>query len=222
MKRIISILVLGWAMAGHAALIINQTVNEALPDGNGDNVALDVNLSGFSGAIASLKVNLDINGTFNGDLYAMLSHGGQTVILLNRPGVSTTDTVGYGDPGLNVTFVDGAPNIHTYESVTGALTVPLTGTWGVDGRAVSPYLVNGTEPVTTGLSSFSGLSANGDWILVVADVSGGDLNTLVSWSVDASLVPESNWFGFGGATVGLLVAGISLRTLRRKAVHGRP
>ena len=55
--------------------------------------------------------------------------------------------------------------------------------------------MTGAEQPTALLSSFDGQQINGPWTLFVADVSGGDLNTLVSWGiqVDVATAPESGW-----------------------------
>jgi subtilisin-like proprotein convertase family protein len=205
-KTIVLFLILGYAAASHAALIVNQTLNEAIPDGDIAGLATQVTVSGQSGAIGDITVGLNISGAYNGDLYAYVEHDNQIAILLNRVGTTTTDNLGYGDPGLNVTFQDGAPNIHTYQQDPGYTGGTLTGVWGPDGRAVNPLLVNGTEPVTETLSSFVGDDANGTWTLFVADVSGGDLNNLVSWNVDVSVAPENGWYGIGAALFALSLA----------------
>jgi hypothetical protein len=42
----------------------------------------------------------------------------------------------------------------------------------------------------TTLAALNGVNANGTWTLFLADLSGGDTATLVSWGVDISVVPE--------------------------------
>jgi subtilisin-like proprotein convertase family protein len=172
-----------------------------IPDGGLAGVASQANVSGIGNGIGDLLLTLDISGTYNGDLYAYLSHNGNSVVLLNRVGNSPTDSLGYDDHGIRVTFQDGAPNIHNYRDTLGnpaGTLAPLTGTWGPDGRRLSPFNVNGTETPTTALSSFLGSDLNGDWTLFVADVDGGDLNTLNSWSLEFVAVPESQWWGAAG------------------------
>ena len=63
-------------------------------------------------------MSLDIAGTgdgaFNGDYYAELVNGaGGFAVLLNRAGVSSANSFGYGDNGFNVTLNDtAAQDIH--------------------------------------------------------------------------------------------------------------
>jgi subtilisin-like proprotein convertase family protein len=190
---------LGCAAATQAAETYHQeiTVNRAIPDGDGSGLASVLNVSLAESWIeaGSLTASLNISGTGNGDLYAYLTHGSSFAVLLNRTGVSASDRVGYGGSGLGVTFSDSAANgnIHFYQTVTvppaGTL---LSGAWMPDGRYVSPYAVIGTEPATATLSSFNNSDPNGEWVLYVADVNGGDLHQFNSWSLDFETlaVPE--------------------------------
>ena len=218
MKHILSLAaVLGWAMAANAAIQIDVPVNQLIPDGDLAGLASQANINGQSGTVSDVTVGLTVNGTYNGDLYAYLVHGSGFAVLLNRVGTSTTDSLGYGDPGLNVVFQDGAPNIHTYQQTLGnpgILPGPLTGVWGPDGRAVSPLVVNGTEPVTATLSSFEGGDPNGAWTLFIADASGGDLNQLVTWDMTIDTVPEPEIYGAVSGLLCLGLAGISRRARR--------
>ena len=170
----------------------SQTVNQLIPDGSPTGLSSSIILSGYDTTVANITVNLDITGTWNGDLYAYLQSGSGFAVLLNRVGSTPTDIYGYGDSGMNVTFSDSAANgnIHYYQLVAVPPTGDqLTGTWSPDGRNVSPYSVTGTETPTASLSSFNGLNIDGKWTLFVADVSGGNLNTLTSWQVDITPAP---------------------------------
>lgn len=197
MKSPIALLafLLGLATA-RANLQTNLVLNEAIPDGDKAGMASTITLSGELGAISSLQVNLNISGTYNGDLYAYLVHDTGFSVLLNRVGVAPGNSLGFNDPGLNVTFSDTAANgdIHlSRPEGSAALSSPLTGLWAPDGRNVSPLTITGTEAPSAMLSSFSGLDPNGTWTLFVADVSGGDLNQLNSWGLsfaDPVVVPE--------------------------------
>jgi subtilisin-like proprotein convertase family protein len=197
------------------------TVNELIPDGNAVGLASSCTISGEQGLISNLEVSLNISGTYNGDLYAYLTHGDGFAVLLNRVGVSATDSLGYRDSGLNVVFDDSAPNIHDYRlTLSGnacqALSGPLTGTWGADGRAVSPFAVTGSEAPTALLSSFDGVDPNGEWTLYVVDAAGGDLNTLVSWGVSYTLAPVPEP---GSLALGMLGAGVLMAVRRRRVVR---
>lgn len=164
----------------------------AVPDGNPSGLGNLQPVTSQITEIESLTVTLDIGGTWNGDLYAYLTHESGFAVLLNRSGRTAADSFGYGDAGYQVTLDDSAvDNVHTYRNVAvPAPGSPLTGTWQPDGRNVDPDTVLDTTPSTAMLSSFNGIDANGDWTLFVADLSGGDVHTLNSWGMTVIGIPE--------------------------------
>ena len=106
------------------------TTNRVVPDGNASGLHDVRSVSSSIGSITSVKVNLKVNGEFNGDLYGYVRHSSGFSVLLNRPGRTAANPAGYDDSGLNVTFASGAANgdIHTYRSVsTPAAGSALTG-----------------------------------------------------------------------------------------------
>jgi subtilisin-like proprotein convertase family protein len=211
----LSFLVLGGA--AQASIEVSQSVNQLIPDGSPTGFASAITITGQNASVADITVNLDINGSWNGDLYAYLVHDHGFAVLLNRVGSTSSDIYGYGDSGMNVSFNDSAANgnIHYYQQLTvPAVSAPLTGTWAPDGRNVSPYSVTGAEAPTATLSSFDSTSADGTWTLFVADVSGGDLNYLSNWGLDISTssVPEPDLYG---AVAGMALVGVSALRLRR-------
>jgi hypothetical protein len=143
-------------------------------------------------SILDVNVTLQLNGGWNGDLYAYLVHPGGFAVLLNRPGVTGSDAFGYGDSVLNVTFADSAANgdIHRYQTVPGYQTSIANGSaWAPDGRLAGPTSVVETDPRTAFLSSFNGSDPNGGWTLFVADLSNGGVSTLTGWGLQIDAVP---------------------------------
>ena len=138
--------------------------------------------------IQNLTVNLNLAGGFNGDLYGYLVHttpgGTGFSVLLNRVGRTTlagAGSAGFSDAGFNVTLSDAAAtDIH----VTGTGASPVLGTFQPDGRNIDPTLAVTATARTTLLSSFNGLSAKGTWTLFLADLSGGAVSNLASWSIN--------------------------------------
>jgi hypothetical protein len=146
------------------------------------------------GSIGSVTVRLDVSSGYNGDFYAYLSHGGVMVPLLNRVGIGTGNACGYSDGGLNVSFSDSAANnIHFYQNVSG-YSISGGALWQPDGRTLNPVTSSPSSfdaPGSVTLASFQGLNPNGNWTLVVADLSGGGpVATLLSWGLTISPVPE--------------------------------
>ena len=195
----------------------NFTVNKTIPDGDPSGLA-DTETLDLSGQqlfnITDLQVTLNITGGFNGDYYAYLVHDGSFVVLLNRVGKTAANPVGYADSGMNITLSIGAPDIHTYQTVSNPGGGALTGTWGVDGRNVDPATVVDTDPQTTSLESFVGDDPSGQWTLFLADLDYGEQGQLASWGLVVTAVPEPGSLGL--LAVGLSVmAGVRLWARRR-------
>ena len=194
------------AMAQSSETNFTFSVNQPIPDGNPNGMALATNLAGMSGTINNVTASLNISGGYNGDLYAYLvGPNGGFAVLLNRVGVSnSTSAFGYSDSGMNVTFSDSAANdIHYYQNVGG---YSLTGTtWQPDGINIDPQSdpnAFSSAPQTAMLSSFDNDNPNGQWTLFLADLSSGGQATIVSWSLDiVTTVPEPSvcaLIGLGG------------------------
>lgn len=178
----------GWYQGGLAV---------EMPDGGGTGVSVQHEFSGLTGQIQSVAVRLDVAGSWTGDLYAYLNFGGEHAILLNRPGMTTANTLGYGDAGLQVRLRDDAPNgdIHCYrltlfgdpgQGVSG----PLTGDWAPDGRITDPAEVTFTDDRSALLSAFVGSIPNGTWTLFLADMASGSVHQLNGWGLEFELIPE--------------------------------
>jgi len=151
---------------------------------------------------------------YNGDLYAYLTGPGGFAVLLNRVGVSSTNSSGWSDAGFNVTFISSGTDIHAYGagiySTNGAGQV--IGNWGADGRVISPLSSGSTFDGATRvalLDSFYGTEPNGVWGLFVGDYANGDITTLISYSVSLATVPEPG-------TLALLALGGAALLARRK------
>jgi subtilisin-like proprotein convertase family protein len=156
--------------------------------------------------ITDISVTLDIDGTWNGDLYVYLQHDSGIAILMNRVGRSSLNLFGTSDAGFVVTLND----LGAFSDIHGATAGggPVTGFFASDGRETDPDSVLDTDPRTALLTNFIGGDANGGWTLFVADMSGGNGHTLNSWSIEVTGVPEP------GTSLLLLLSGSLL--LRRK------
>lgn len=192
---VVAAAVVSWAGAVWGQGVTNNfsfTVNQGVPDGDWNGLALSSDLEGMGGVIGNVTVTLDLAGGYNGDLYAYLVHGDGYAVLLNRVGLSTSNSVGYADAGMTVTFSDtAAGDIHFYGGNGG---LALTGVYQPDGRVVTPVVTPAGSydgaARSAMLSSFQGLSADGTWTLYVADLSGGGQSTLESWDLQIVEVPE--------------------------------
>jgi subtilisin-like proprotein convertase family protein len=183
-------------------------LNKVIPDGQATGVS-DTEMLTFTNQnfsdITDLKVMVTISGGFNGDYYAYLVHDSGFAVLLNRTGMSSTNSLGYSDTGFDVTFADSGQDIHFYQNFPYNLNGngQLTGTWAPDGRNVDPSQVSENDSPSALLGSFNGTDPNGGWTLFLADLSPGEEGTLVSWGLDISAVPEpsTGWLAALGALV---------------------
>jgi hypothetical protein len=165
------------AMAGLALTGASARANIIIPDGNPIGITETTTESGLSTYASTVTLTIDITGGNNGDLYGYLSYDGHIVTLLNRPGVSGSNPLGFTGSGFSVTLSDGNfGNINTTAEASGS---PVTGTF----NAADGSLAFG--------SAFDGLNPNGTWTLFLADESaGGGQSQLVSWSLSINAVPE--------------------------------
>ena len=173
-------------------------INTAIPDGNASGLWNQQTLSGMVGYVSDVQVTLNISGGYNGDLYAYLTHGSQTVVLLNRVGATAGNDFGYDNTGFLITLSATGNDVHSYQSSSPSYNGggQLTGIWAPDGRAIDP-LSTGAEFDAAArqnsgspLGLFNGANPNGDWTLFIADMSGGGVSTWGNWSLGITAVPE--------------------------------
>src|SRR2546426_10191797 len=165
----------------------NFTVGATVTDDDPSGLASAKTVSTPIAYVTGLKVNLKLSGTFNGDIYAYLAHGGTNSILLNRVGRSASSSLGYSDKGFDLVFDDASTNgdVHVYRSkLGGPISGPLTNSWAPDARRSNPTNVVSIDPRTAFLSAFNGMNPNGEWVLFVADMEAGDIYTLDNWGLE--------------------------------------
>jgi subtilisin-like proprotein convertase family protein len=218
LNRIALVTVCTMCISVQGALFSSATLNQAIPDGNPSGFAHTLTVDGLGGSVVSVSVGLQVNGGWNGDLYAYLTHGDSLVVLLNRPGRNITSPFGYGDSGFNLTLGPSGPDIHDYQSVgSGYLT--LIGNpdyaWSADGRKVDPNTVTFGSERSTSLGDYVGMNPNGGWTLFFADMSGGSVSTLVGWHLNIEAVPEPVTTALGAAA-GIFVCVQFVRNLRSR------
>ncbi|MBD3559009.1 proprotein convertase P-domain-containing protein, partial [Planktothrix sp. FACHB-1355] len=119
-------------------------------------VTSELEVSGISGNIEDLNVNLNISHTYDADLnVTLISPSGTSVELFSNVG-------GYEDNFTNTTLDDEAAT----PIVAGI--APFTGSFQPEGS----------------LAAFDGEDGNGIWTLQIKDEFGADIGTLNSWSLD--------------------------------------
>jgi len=218
-----------------SAQVFSSYANTSIPDGDENGYVFNLDVSGVATTLDTnkFKVNLVFEGdpiAGSGDLYAYLrSPDGKIAVLLNRPGVTLSDGIGYQDNGLNVTIYDGAndPNhkdatgtvqaftdIHYYhdDPVYGSSVGEqgVTGIFKSDGRFIDPLDLQTSFATTTRdntLQVFQGIDPNGTWNLFVADVASGGSSKLVSFGLDFTAIPEPQEYAMA---IGLGLMGFAL------------
>jgi hypothetical protein len=214
-----SLLALLLAGSAPAASIYTVTsLSASIPDNDLNGYQNSQIVSGLSGSIAGVTVNLDIAAGFNGDLYVYLQHDGALAVLLNRVGLDAVNGAGYPDTGFNITLDDTAANdVHFYRnslySVNGS--GQLVGAWQPDGRLIDPLSGDAAfVGATRGnlLSGFGGLDPNGTWTLFAADVSAGGVSVLQGWELGITVIPEPG----SAALIGCGLACGFVWTMRRR------
>lgn len=209
MKPLIaSLLLLSAAHASAITALITATPNLAIPDNSSVGIADFQSLTTTIEYIESIEITLNITGGFNGDYYVYLQHGSGFSVLLNRPGKTALNDLGYADAGVFATFAQAAVNgdAHTYQSIINPAGGQLTGTWQPDGRNIDPLNVFDTSPRTATLNSFVGNNANGLWTVFVADRSAGGVGNLTSYTITINgVIPEPGAFLLAMAGMALLL-----------------
>lgn len=202
----------------------------AVPDSDPSGYVSTINVPDLGLTISGLTVSLNLRGGpvggWNGDVYAYLAHNGVLGVLLNRPGRTAANSLGYADDGfLDVTFADAAPgDIHLYQALAGG-PGPATGLWQPDARATDPDDVLDTDARTLFLGGFDNLPAAGEWRLFVTDLSPGGSFVVEDWGITfqadpgRALIPEPGTLAGGAALALLLAAGALRQRERRTPVH---
>ncbi|MDO8368042.1 MAG: HYR domain-containing protein [Saprospiraceae bacterium] len=135
---------------------------------------------GANAALASVQINL--THTFDSDLDIYLqSPSGQIIEL-------STDNGGAGDNYTNTVFCDNATNNIT------AGAPPFTGTFRPEGTLTASACGTTITPTVTTLAGFTAGTHNGTWNLIIKDDIGGDVGTVIAWSLSFS-VPGCTYVG---------------------------
>lgn len=229
-KLILLSLLVGTALSAQPAtnsFFLNNPV-VTIPEGNPVGVSRTFTVSGLSGVIDNIQIDLDITGGFNGDLYMYLVNPlGQFAVLLNRVGLGAANPFGYSEAGFNLTLDSSGSygNVHNYGSPTLNGSGQVTGTFSADGRNINPQSLGSvfdSASTGAGLSLFNGVNggdANGVWTLFAANIAtGGGSPTLQNARLTArtTAVPEPSATALSLLGGGLLAVLAVKRKARRK------
>ncbi|MCA8937886.1 MAG: hypothetical protein KDB68_16995, partial [Planctomycetes bacterium] len=202
------------------AQTFTSSPNVAIPDSPAAGVSDTINVTGVTGAITSLRVDVRIDHTWDSDLDIWLIPPGTNWSGPYRNGAPpagvidlSTDNGGSGD-----NYGSGAGPI-TYAQFSSSTDPTTPGTVTVVGAAApftaGVYIPEGTAAFD---ALYNTISPNGAWTLAIGDDTGSDTGTLISWQIvvvgGAAGQPEiavtrgSNGVADGGTdAVGTLVTG---------------
>jgi len=209
---VITFVGLGSANAQDFTWIRNLEVNQEVADRGQYISLLDMANSGIA-SISDVVVNLSLsslnqkNPMWLGQVYASLTYGvasedERTAVLLNRPGVSSSNAFGSSLSSLNVTFNDSfTENIFNVASGTG--------TYKADGRlGVNPLgnrVSYNSGDINAGLAELNGGSLlSQKFSLLVADTQQGGRANLDRWGVKVTGTAATSGLlnlGAGGSVV---------------------
>jgi hypothetical protein len=173
--------------------------------------------------ILSALIALALCGSAQGAVY---SFSGPFVN--NGPGagvIPDNDYIGLADvhtlSGLGSSISDVILTVH----LSGSAIDDLSGYLRLGNLAGSPsvdlaaYLTPGHNDFTVDLTAFNSLNPNNTWTLFFADTSAGGENTLVSWSLDITAVPEPANVALGVFAGVLVLTGVARKVRARKLVR---
>jgi subtilisin-like proprotein convertase family protein len=163
-------------------------ISLSVPDSNPAGVSSPIVISGIpAGAtITGIDVNFNLNHTWNSDMDFSLIGPNLAVVDL------CSDNGGSGDNFINTTISSAGVT-----PITGAVA-PMTGVYAPEGSMVPLYTV-----------------PNGTWSLFMADDAGGDLGTLLNWTITISYsLPVSTLDWYDAAAAGTFInSGTPLETI---------
>ncbi len=144
--------------SGNRVTLPSTDTPRPISDFNTTTSTLVVNSFSANQVISDLNVNVNITHTFDGDLVlTLIAPNGRRILLSSRNG-------SFGDNYTNTSFDDEA-----------GLSI-------ADPTAQAPF--TGSYRPEAPLDVLDGLLINGTWQLEVSDQAGGDVGSLVNWSLD--------------------------------------
>lgn len=167
------------ALRGVCPNSVTRTPNVPIPQFAGGPGVVTDQVTTSGDPLLNVRVQLIIPHTWQGDVIARLRHeaSGIEVTLIDRPGVPELSTVGfssdnYGDNPSGIPFVLDDFAFLRYDSpdVASPGFNNVTGPWRPDDQFSS-------------LAALNGLTAETTWTLTVSDNAGGDLGSLVRWTI---------------------------------------
>jgi subtilisin-like proprotein convertase family protein len=142
--------------------LLCSTPNLAIPDNNPTGVT-DVLAVADSGTVQALRLAVDLDHTYVGDLRLTLSKDGTDVLVVDRPGAN-----GCSGNDMDVLLDDDASETIQDDCASGA-------------NPAQAYIAGASYQPANALAGFAGADLAGNWTLTVSDLANADLGTLAEW-----------------------------------------
>jgi subtilisin-like proprotein convertase family protein len=172
----------GVTTGGSGVLGSSGTINLAIPDNVPAGANSVINLAATNIALATdLKIRVNLNHTWSGDLKFTLTSPCGTTFLFDRLGVPAS-TVGNADNFGTATGANPPPAVYTFD-LAGATVLPETA-GGSGFIAAGTYQPSNTAGAAHTWAGFTfPCAAAGAWTLNVSDNAVLDQGTLVDWAI---------------------------------------
>ena len=180
--KLISCFLVSFAYA--TPISVTTSPNAAIPDNNSVGIISVANLSNPD-TVNSIDVSVALTHTWVGDLIVRLTHGSNSVTLLNKPGASSP--TGAGDSS---NLIASSPLNFSDTGLAAASTLG-SGCTSLETVGVSAGCLNLSFMPDTSFSTFIGNIAAGDWELTVIDTMDLDRGTLVNWTLNLDVGPAN-------------------------------
>lgn len=160
------------SVGASAEIVQCSGVGVPIPDGDSSaSVVLDVSPDTV-GSVQSVTVSVDVTHEWLGDLTIVVSHEGQSVVLIDRVGIDTW-SFGCGGDDIDATFADGATTIADELCSPGGPTPMLSG-------EILP---------AESLGVFTGSPVAGEWVITVIDHNPIDAGVINSVCISITPAP---------------------------------
>ena len=179
---LVSCLFAGFAHA--TAVSVTTSPNLAIPDAVPAGITSTANLLD-PGTINSINVSVALTHTWIGDLRVTLTHGSNTVTLMNKPGA--TSPTGAGDSS---NLIATSPLNFSAGGLATAFTIGA-GCSGTETVGAGAGCLNLSFMPDSPFTSFIGDIAAGAWVLTVVDTASLDIGTLANWTLNLDVSTDN-------------------------------
>ena len=176
---VLIVLALALAATGASADVFRAEPNIVLPDSGVVEVTTDTLTASPSCQMTDVDIALEIEHTWLGDNIIDITHGGTTVIIVDRPGVPPQG----GTVGCGADLACIRPIVFDDESGGIAIECAAPANCGTCFPGIPSQVPAGSYLPNEALSAFDNTDQAGDWVIGIRDMALQDTGTLCAWEV---------------------------------------